>query len=595
MDVSLAPFSPATRAWFDGSFEAPTDAQTKGWKAIAEGRHTLLLAPTGSGKTLAAFLAAIDRLTTTPPPGRDRRTSVLYISPLRALAVDIEKNLRAPLAGIQHAAERGRLTPAHVRTGDTDARERRRLLSHPPDILITTPESLYLMLTSSARETLRGVRTVIVDEIHAIAATKRGAHLMMSLERLEELTEDAPQRIGLSATQRPLEEIARLLGGFEAPGRPRDVAVVDAGRRKTLDLEIIVPVEDMADLNVRLVEAPGQLTDEPDHTSIWPSIHPVLLDLIRAHRSTIVFVNNRRSAERLASRLNELAGEDLVRAHHGSIAREQRLEVEDALKAGRLRGIVATSSLELGIDMGAVDLVAQVEAPPSVAGGLQRIGRAGHQVGAPSIGKLIPKYRGDLLQMTVVAERMLGADIESTRYPRNPLDVLAQQLVAMSAVDEWRVEDLFDAVRRCASFAELSEDLFLAVLDMLAGRYPSDAFAELRPRILWDRATNVVRAREGAGRLAIVSGGTIPDRGLFGVFMPDGTRVGELDEECVYESRRGEVILLGASAWRSEDITRDRVVIVPAPGEHGKLPFWKAPGPGRPIELGRAIGRFTRE
>src|SRR5438477_450420 len=491
MDVSLAPFSPATRAWFDGSFEAPTDAQTKGWKAIAEGRHTLLLAPTGSGKTLAAFLAAIDRLTTTPPPGRDRRTSVLYISPLRALAVDIEKNLRAPLAGIQHAAERGGLSLAHVptvgvRTGDTDARERRRLLSHPPDILITTPESLYLMLTSSGRETLRSVRTVIVDEIHAIAATKRGAHLMMSLERLEELTEDAPQRIGLSATQRPLEEIAQLLGGFEAPGRPRDVAVVDAGRRKTLDLEIIVPVEDMADLNVRPVEAPpAQLTDEPDHTSIWPSIHPVLLDLIRAHRSTIVFVNNRRSAERLASRLNELAGEDLVRAHHGSIAREQRLEVEDALKAGRLRGIVATSSLELGIDMGAVDLVAQVEAPPSVAGGLQRIGRAG--------------------------------------------------------------------------------------------------------------ATNLVRAREGAGRLAIVSGGTIPDRGLFGVFMPDGTRVGELDEECVYESRRGEVILLGASAWRIEDITRDRVVVVPAPGEHGKLPFWKAPGPGRPIELGRAIGRFTRE
>ena len=599
--MSLAAFSPATRAWFEGSFEAPTDAQTKGWEAIAEGRHTLLLAPTGSGKTLAAFLAAIDRLTTTPPPSRDRRTTVLYISPLRALAVDIEKNLRAPLAGIQHAAERGGLTLAHVptvgvRTGDTDARERRRLLTHPPDILITTPESLYLMLTSSARETLRSVRTVIVDEIHAIAATKRGAHLMLSLERLEALMDDPPQRIGLSATQRPLEEIARLLGGFEAPDRLRDVAVVDAGRRKTLALEIIVPVDDMADLSIRPVDAPhAQLTDEPDHTSIWPSIHPVLLDLIRAHRSTIVFVNNRRSAERLASRLNELADEDLVRAHHGSIAREQRLEVEDALKGGRLRGIVATSSLELGIDMGAVDLVVQVEAPPSVAGGLQRIGRAGHQVGAPSVGKLIPKYRGDLLQMAVVAERMLSADIESTRYPRNPLDVLAQQLVAMSAVDEWRVEDLFDAVRRCASFAELSEDLFLAVLDMLAGRYPSDAFAELRPRIVWDRATNVIRAREGAGRLAIVSGGTIPDRGLFGVFMPDGTRVGELDEECVYESRRGEVILLGASAWRIEDITRDRVVVVPAPGEHGKLPFWKAPGPGRPIELGRAIGRFTRE
>src|SRR5438067_5551858 len=448
MDVSLAPFSPATRAWFDGSFEAPTDAQTKGWKAIAEGRHTLLLAPTGSGKTLAAFLAAIDRLTTTPPPGRDRRTSVLYISPLRALAVDIEKNLRAPLAGIQHAAERGGLTLAHaptvgVRTGDTDARERRRLVSHPPDILITTPESLYLVLTSSARETLRSVRTVIVDEIHAIAATKRGVHLMLSLERLEELTEDAPQRIGLSATQRPLEEIARFLGGFEAPGRPRDVAVVDAGRRKTLDLEIIVPVEDMADLSVRPIDPPpAQLTDEPDHTSIWPSIHPVLLDLIREHRSTIVFVNNRRSAERLASRLNELAGEDLVRAHHGSIAREQRLEVEDALKAGRLRGIVATSSLELGIDMGAVDLVAQVEAPPSVAGGLQRIGRAGHSINEISRGTIFPKYRGDLLETAAVVEGMLAGDIEATRVLRNPIDVLAQQIVAMSALDEWKTDDL---------------------------------------------------------------------------------------------------------------------------------------------------------
>jgi ATP-dependent Lhr-like helicase len=597
--VSLEPFSPATRAWFQASFAMPTDAQTKGWEAIAQGSHTLLLAPTGSGKTLAAFLWAIDRLTTEPPPA-ERTTRVLYVSPLRALAVDIEKNLRAPLAGIRHAAERGGPALPHVptvgvRTGDTDARERRRLLTHPPDILITTPESLYLMLTSGARETLRGVRTVILDEIHAMAATKRGAHLMLSLERLEELTAEPPQRIGLSATQRPLEEIARLLGGFDAPGSPRDVAVIDAGRRKTLDLEVIVPVEDMADMG-RPAEAPGtHLTDEPDHTSIWPSIHPVLLELIRAHRSTIVFVNNRRSAERLASRLNELAEEDLVRAHHGSIAREQRLEVEDALKSGRLRAIVATSSLELGIDMGAVDLVVQVEAPPSVANGLQRIGRAGHQVGAPSIGKLIPKYRGDLLQTAVVAERMLAADIEATRYPRNPLDVLAQQIVAMCAVDGWSVIDLLAAVRRCANFADLSDDVFLAVLDMLAGRYPSDAFAELRPRIVWDRAEGTVRAREGAGRLAIVSGGTIPDRGLFGVFMPDGTRVGELDEECVYESRRGEVILLGASAWRIEDITRDRVVVVPAPGEHGKLPFWKAPGPGRPIELGRAIGRFTRE
>ena len=599
-DVSLSVFSPAARAWFEASFAAPTDAQSKGWGAIADGQHTLLLAPTGSGKTLAAFLWAIDRLAHRPPPDRELRTRVLYISPLRALAVDVEKNLRAPLAGIRHAAERGgpaleHLPTVGVRTGDTDPRERRRLLRDPPDILITTPESLYLMLTSFARETLRGVETVIVDEIHALAATKRGAHLMLSLERLGAIAHEPFQRVGLSATQRPLDEIARFLGGFDAAGSPRPVSVIDAGVRKPLDLEVIVPVEDMAAIGAAAEVAGDPPAAGADRLSIWPSIHPVLLDLIRGHRSTIVFVNNRRSAERLASRLNELAEDDLVRAHHGSLAREQRIEVEDALKRGHLRAIVATSSLELGIDMGAVDLVVQVEAPDSVASGLQRIGRAGHQVGAPSVGKLIPKYRGDLLQTAVVAERMLAADIEATRYPRNPLDVLAQQLVAMTAVDEWRVEDLLATVRRCASFADLSRDVFIAVLDLLAGRYPSDGFAGLRPRVVWDRAADRVRAREGAGRLAITSGGTIPDRGLFGVFMPDGTRVGELDEECVYESRRGEVMLLGASAWRIEDITRDRVIVTPAPGEHGKLPFWKAPGPGRPIELGRAIGRFTRE
>ncbi len=600
LDVSLSVFSPAARAWFEASFEAPTDAQSKGWTSIAAGRHTLVLAPTGSGKTLAAFLWAIDRLSHEPPPARERRTRVLYISPLRALAVDVEKNLRAPLTGIARAAERGGPAVAHlptvgVRTGDTDARERRRLLREPPDILITTPESLYLMLTSSARETLRGIQTVIVDEIHAMAATKRGAHLMLSLERLAALTDQPFQRVGLSATQRPLEEIARFLGGFDADGAPRPVDVVDAGVRKRLDLEVIVPVEDMAELGAAADPQDDPRTRGADRLSIWPSIHPVLLELIRAHRSTIVFVNNRRSAERLSSRLNDLAEEDLVRAHHGSIARDQRILIEDGLKEGRIRAIVATSSLELGIDMGAVDLVVQVESPDSVASGLQRIGRAGHQVGAPSVGKLIPKYRGDLLQTAVVAERMLAADIEATRYPRNPLDVLAQQLVAMTAVEEWHVEDLYASVRACANFADLSRDVFTAVLDLLAGRYPSDAFAGLRPRVVWDRAADTVRAREGAGRIAITSGGTIPDRGLFGVFMPDGTRVGELDEECVYESRRGEVILLGASAWRIEDITRDRVVVTPAPGEQGKLPFWKAPGPGRPIELGRAIGRFTRE
>ncbi|HEV8565322.1 MAG TPA: DEAD/DEAH box helicase [Actinomycetota bacterium] len=573
-------FSPAVAEWFASSFESPTDAQSKGWPAIARGEHTLILAPTGSGKTLAAFLFAIDRLANEPLPERTGRTRVLYISPLRALAVDVEKNLRAPLAGIRHAAERIGVPLPHVpevaiRTGDTPARDRQRMIRTPPDVLITTPESLYLMLTSSARETLRSVRWVIVDEIHAMAGTKRGAHLALSLERLEELTSEPPRRIGLSATQRPLEEIARFLGGV-ADGAPRPVTIVDAGHRKPMEIEVVVPVEDMAELGrpVALPEGtPG------DRTSIWPAIHPQLLDLIRGHRSTIVFTNARRLAERLAARLNELAGEDLVRAHHGSIAREQRLEVEAALKEGRLRGIVATSSLELGIDMGAVDLVVQVESPGSVASGLQRIGRAGHRVGEPSRGKIFPKFRGDLLETAVVAHRMREGLIEETRSPRNPLDVLAQQLVAMCAVDEWRVDELFTVVRRAANFSELSRD----------------GFAELRPRLVWDRANAIVRARDGAGRIAITNGGTIPDRGLFGVFLPDGVRVGELDEEMVYESRRGEVFLLGASAWRIEDITRDRVIVSPAPGEPGKMPFWHGDKPGRPLELGRAIGAFTRE
>ncbi len=597
-----APFSPAVRAWFEASFDAPTPAQSGGWRAIANGDHTLVLAPTGSGKTLAAFLWAIDRLATELPPADPKtRTRVVYISPLRALAVDVEKNLRAPLAGVRHAAERAEAELEHepvagVRTGDTPARERRQLLSHPPDILITTPESLYLMLTSSARETLRGVNTVIVDEIHALAGSKRGAHLALSLERLEALADEPPQRIGLSATQRPLETIARFLGGYESGGSPRPVTIVDAGHRKPMELEVVVPIEDMASIG-QPIDLPGNgpAAAGPARASIWPAVHPRLLKLIRAHRSTIVFVNGRRLAERLAAQLNELAEEDLVRTHHGSIAREQRLEVEDALKSGRLKAIVATSSLELGIDMGAVDLVVQVESPGSVASGLQRIGRAGHRVGEPSRGKIFPKFRGDLLEASVVAERMLSGAIEETRVPRDPLDVLAQQLVAMCAVDEWRVDDLFAAVRRAANFSELSRDVFLAVLDLLAGRYPSDGFAELRPRLVWNRQADVVRARDGAGRLAITSGGTIPDRGLFGVFLADGTRVGELDEEMVYESRRGEVFLLGASSWRIDDITRDRVVVSPAPGEPGKMPFWHGDKPGRPIELGRAIGAFTRE
>jgi ATP-dependent helicase Lhr and Lhr-like helicase len=597
--VTLDRFSPAVRAWFESAFDAPTAAQAEGWPAIAEKQHTLVLAPTGSGKTLAAFLWSIDRLMTEAEPLTERRCRVLYVSPLRALAVDVEKNLRAPLTGIRLAAERlgldVREPTVGMRTGDTSAADRRQLQRRPPDVLITTPESLYLMLTSSAREILRGVDTVILDEIHAVAGTKRGAHLALSLERLERITDAPPQRIGLSATQRPLEEIARFLGGV-LPDGPRPVTVVDAGVRKPLDVEVVVPLEDMSMIGQPSNDLrPGPAAVGPDRVSIWPSIHPRLLELIREHRSTLIFTNARRLAERLAARLNELAGEELVRAHHGSIAREQRLEIEDQLKRGVLRGLVATSSLELGIDMGSVDLVIQVESPGSVSRGLQRIGRAGHSVGEPSVGKVFPKYRGDLLEAAVVVQRMREGLIEETRYPRNPLDVLAQQVVAMAAVDEWTVEELGAVVRRAANFADLSDDVFHAVLDLLAGRYPSDDFAELRPRIVWDRRRNTIRAREGAGRLAVTSGGTIPDRGLFGVFTEDGRRVGELDEEMVYESRRGEVFLLGASSWRIADITHDRVIVDPAPGEPGKMPFWKGDKPGRPLELGRALGAVTRE
>jgi ATP-dependent Lhr-like helicase len=600
----LRSFSAPTRAWFEEAFAEPTRAQSLGWPAIAGGHHTLLHAPTGSGKTLAAFLWCLDRLFSEPEPARDRRLRVLYVSPLKALTYDVERNLRAPLAGIRRMAERSGETLPEIavasRTGDTPAEARRRLTRHPPDILVTTPESLYLLLTSQAREALRGVQHVIVDEVHAIAGTKRGAHLALSLERLAALTDAPPQRIGLSATQRPLEAIAGFLGGV---GADREVAIVDAAQPKTLELEVVVPVEDMARIGDDLPaeELPGGPATAPDgRRSIWPSIHPKLLELIRQHRSTLVFVNSRRLAERLAARLNELAGEELVRAHHGSIAREQRLEIEEALKAGRLPALIATSSLELGIDMGAIDLVVQIEAPPSVASGLQRIGRAGHQVGAPSVGKIFPKFRGDLLEAAVVVRRMLDGAIEETRIPRNPLDVLAQQVVAMGAMDRWSVDDLHALVTRARPFSDLSREQLDGVLDMLSGRYPSDEFAELRPRVVWDRATDTIQSRNDARVVAITSGGTIPDRGLYGVFLAGdeggrGRRVGELDEEMVYESRVGEVFLLGASSWRIEEIKPDRVIVTPAPGEPGKMPFWKGDGIGRPVELGRAIGAFLRD
>jgi ATP-dependent Lhr-like helicase len=594
---ALDRFSRAVRAWFTASFAAPTEVQAAGWAAIAGGEHTLLLAPTGSGKTLAAFLWAVDRLTRAPP-SPEARCRVLYVSPLKALAVDVERNLRSPLVGIGHAAERLQ-EPVHIptvaiRTGDTPHDERRRIQRTPPDILITTPESLYLMLTSQAREVLRDVETVIVDEIHAVAGTKRGAHLALSLERLEELTARPPQRIGLSATQRPLDEIARFLGGATPEGF-RPVTIVDTGTTKELDVEVIVPVDDLREMG----RVPEVATDDggtlPVAQSIWAHVQPALLELVRAHRSTLIFVNARRLAERLAAQLNDLAGEELVKAHHGSIAREQRLAIEDALKRGALRALVATSSLELGIDMGAVDLVVQVESPGSVARGLQRIGRAGHHVGAPSRGRIFPKYRGDLLEAAALVPRMEAGLVEETRYLRNPLDVLAQQVVAACALDEWDVDALLALVRRTAAFVDLSDDAFHAVLDLLAGRYPSDEFAGLKPRIVWDRTTGRIRAREGAGRVAISNGGTIPDRGLFGVFLPDGHRVGELDEEMVYESRPGDTFTLGASTWRIQEITHARVIVTPAPGEPARMPFWHGDKPGRPAELGRAVGATVRD
>ncbi len=627
---ALDAFSPATRAWFEGAFATPTEAQVGAWRAIAAGRHALVVAPTGSGKTLAAFLWSLDRLAAEDRPAEERhRCRVLYVSPLKALAVDVERNLRAPLTGIRQAAVRLGLPEPEVqvaiRSGDTPADERRRLSTRPPDVLITTPESLFLLLTSAARESLRGIDTVIVDEIHAVAGTKRGAHLALTLERLDALLERPAQRIGLSATVRPVEEVAAFLAGG------REVDVVQPRSDKTVELDVVVPVEDMSEIGEPTGEVSGSAAGAERRSSIWPHVEERVVDLIEQHRSTIVFANSRRLAERLCARLNEIAHErrygdelpppgelapaqmmaqagatrgveiELARAHHGSVSKEQRAQIEEALKAGRLPAVVATSSLELGIDMGAVDLVVQVESPPSVASGLQRVGRAGHQVGAVSRGVIFPKYRGDLVQTAVVAERMREGRIEEFRFPRNPLDVLAQQIVAMVSVEPWTVEDVAALARRAAPFATLPQSALEAVLDMLAGRYPSDEFAELRPRLVWDRVTGELRGRPGAQRLAVTSGGTIPDRGLFGVFLVggddqrDSRRVGELDEEMVYESRVGDVFTLGSTSWRIEDITHDRVLVTPAPGQPGKLPFWHGDAPGRPVELGRAMGAFVRE
>jgi ATP-dependent helicase Lhr and Lhr-like helicase len=713
MSDVLARFSPATRTWFGESFDAPTPAQLGAWDAISRGSHALVVAPTGSGKTLAAFLWAIDRLahgllpgavhprevdaseadattadaaatdaasaptpSTAPQPAPGTR--VLYISPLKALGVDVERNLRAPLVGITQTARRLGTEPPHVRvgvrSGDTPAADRRALVKSPPDILITTPESLFLMLTSAARDSLRSVDTVIVDEIHAVAATKRGAHLAVSLERLDALLAKPAQRIGLSATVRPLTEVARFLGGT-AP-----VEIVAPESLKRFDLRVVVPVEDMSNLGAAPPREGSAAAAAPQTGSIWPHVEEAIVDEVLAHSSSIVFANSRRLAERLTARLNEIytdrlaqadepadggppasepalaaasvgaagpipapldaggqrpadgfllarasapfrppaalmgasgqmegAAPLLARAHHGSVSKEQRAMIEDDLKAGRLRCVVATSSLELGIDMGEVDLVVQVESPPSVASGLQRVGRAGHQVGEVSNGVFFPKHRADLIHSTVAAERMAAGLIESLSVPANPLDILAQQTIAAVALDQLDAEDWFDTVRRSAPFNTLPRSAYEATLDLLAGRYPSDQFAELRPRILWDRDTGALTGRPGAQRLAVTSGGTIPDRGMFGVFMVGGDdtgtgarantgkRVGELDEEMVYESRVGDVFALGATSWRIQEITHDRVLVLPAFGEPGRLPFWKGDGLGRPAELGQAVGAFIRE
>jgi ATP-dependent Lhr-like helicase len=579
--AALDLFSPKTREWFEQAFEGPTPAQELGWPKIASGKHTLIQAPTGSGKTLAAFLFGLDRLLEEPGEG----TRLVYVSPLKALNYDIERNLRGPLAGLQADVK------VAVRTGDTPQKERAAMLRHPPDLLITTPESLFLMLTSRARETLGSVRTLILDEVHAVAGTKRGAHLALTVERLERLTGEPFQRIGLSATQRPLEEIGRFVSG----GRP--IELVDAGRSKELDLEVVVPLEDMREpgVNAEITDILGTGSEAPSQ-SIWPSIYPKIVELVAQHRSTIVFVNNRRLAERLALRLNELAEKEIARAHHGSLAREQRLEVEELLKRGEIPCLVATSSLELGIDMGAVDLVVQVESPKSVARGLQRVGRAGHDLASVSKGRVFPKFRADLLESAVVVKKMKEGAIEETQIPRNPLDVVAQQIVAIASQEEIAVDDLHSLVRRAYPFADLSRVQLENVLDMLAGRYPSDEFAELRPRIVWDRTAGEIRGRGGAARLAVTNAGTIPDRGLFGVHLAGGGgRVGELDEEMVYEARAGQTFMLGASTWRIEEITRDRVLVSPAPGVPGAIPFWKGEGPGRPYELGEAIGKASRE
>jgi ATP-dependent helicase Lhr and Lhr-like helicase len=593
----MGPFAEPLRQWFCSQLGQPTPVQAEGWPKIKAGHSVLLIAPTGSGKTLAAFLAGLDRLMFESPPTTPG-VRLLYVSPLKALAVDVERNLRVPLAGIEQAAKDAGVAAyvpsIAVRSGDTPTVERARFRRHAADILITTPESLYLLLGSDAARHLASVETVIIDEVHSVLGSKRGAHLAISLERLQALRRGRIlQRIGLSATVNPIAQASAWLGGFFVdPARgvqPRPVQVVNAARPPRLELQIEMPVQEMP-----------RTALPAEEKSLWPAIHRPLLELVKQHRSTLIFVNNRGLAERLSSDLNQLCGEDLVLAHHGAIARERRAQIEEALKNGRLRGLVATSTLELGIDMGAIDLVVQIEAPPSVASGLQRIGRAGHTVGGVSKGIIYPKFRGDLLAAAATVDEMRRGQVEALHFPRNPLDVLAQQVVAIVSMGEIHKNELLGLVRGAAPLSQLSEASFDSVLDMLSGRYPSDAFAELRPRINWERTSGILSAHKGARHLALINGGTIADRGLYGVFLAgevgkSSRRVGELDEEMVFESRIGDVFLLGASSWRIEDITPDRVLVTPAPGEPGRMPFWHGDRAGRPLSLGKAVGALARE
>jgi ATP-dependent Lhr-like helicase len=636
---ALAAFHQATRDWFAARFQSPSPAQEAAWPHIMAGESTLIAAPTGSGKTLAAFLCAIDRMVfdgsgaqtaAVPGPGRSPKAGrsreggvrILYISPVKALARDVERNLQEPLAGICDLARgRGdvfRVPRVAVRSGDTPQADRQKMRRDPPDILITTPESLFLILTSDAREILRTVDTIIVDEIHAIVGTKRGAHLALSVERVARLTGRPIQRIGLSATSRPLDLVARFLAG----SRGRGVEIIDVSVKRAFDVRVESAVLDMTALPRETIETPAAEPGLDSKTpapaadgagpapkaapSIWPAIHARVLDLIRAHRGTIVFVNSRRVAERVATALNDVAGEALCRAHHGSLAKEERELVEQALKDGHLRAVVATSSLELGIDMGAVDLVIQIETPPSVASAIQRVGRASHHLGGVPKALVFPTFRGDLLAAAATIDALQRGDIEPITLPRNPLDVLAQQILSILAADEMRIDDLFVLVRSAASFSALPRPVFEGVLDMLAGRYPSHEFRDLRPRIVWNRDTGELRARSGVRMILYANAGTIPDRGLFGVYLGGAEpaddsnrgrsrRVGELDEEMVFESRVGDIVMLGASSWRIDDIQRDRVIVTPAPGLRGRMPFWKADRPPRPVENAKRIGALSRK